>query len=88
MYVVFFIVFECILHHFYFVDDMYNTKSTFSYQYFIIYSVRCERPICTRISDISPDIQYLIWKSPIRYDPDIRYLEPWTWLHDRTIRAT
>jgi len=30
-----------------------------------------------RIPDISPDIRYPIWKTPIRYDPDIRYLEPW-----------
>ena len=31
-----------------------------------------------RIPDISPDIRYPIWKTPIRYDPDIRYLELWS----------
>ena len=33
-----------------------------------------------RISQISPqisDIRYPKWKTPIRYDPDIQYLEPW-----------
>ena len=40
------------------MDDIYDTKSTFSYQYFIIYSDRYERPICARIPDISPDIRY------------------------------
>jgi len=29
-----------------------------------------------RVPDISPDIRYPIWKNPIWYDPDIRYLEP------------
>ena len=58
------------------VDDIYDTKLTFSYQYFIKYSLRYERPICARIPDNSPDIRYLIWKTPIRYDPDLRYLEP------------
>ena len=54
-----------------------DTKLTFSYQYFIIYNVWYERPICARIPDISPNIRYSIWKTLIRYDPDIRYLEPW-----------
>ena len=62
-------------HHFYSVDDIYDTKPTFSYQYFIIYNVRYECLICARILDISPDIRYAIWKTSIRYDPDIRYLE-------------
>ena len=38
MYIVF-TVFASILYHFYWVDDMYDSKSTFNYQYFIIYSV-------------------------------------------------
>ena len=77
MHINFFTVFACILRHFYLVDDIYDTKLTFSYQYFIIYSVWYEYPICVYIPDISPDIRYPIWKTPIRYDPDIRYLEPW-----------
>ena len=28
-----------------------------------------------RVAPISPDIRYPIRKTPIRYDPDIRYLE-------------
>jgi len=42
-----------------------------------IYSIRYERPICARI----PNIWYLILKTPIRYDPDIQYLEPWSHVH-------
>ena len=49
-------IFAYILHHFYLVDDINDTKPTFNYQYFIIYTVRYERPICARIPDISPDI--------------------------------
>jgi len=49
---------------FYLVDDIYDTKSTFIYQYLIIYSVQDERLICAHILDISPDIRYLIWKTP------------------------
>ena len=73
----FFIVFTYILHHFYLIDDIYDTKPTFSYQYFNIYSVRYEYLICARIPNIFTDIRYPIWKTLIRYDPDIRYLEPW-----------
>ena len=58
---------------FYLVDDIYDTKPTFSYQYLIIYSVQYERPICARIPDISPNIRNE--ENLIRYDPDIRYLE-------------
>jgi len=76
MYIIFY-YFWCILHHFYYVDDIYDIKPTFSYQYFIIYSVWYKRPICARIPDISHEIRYPIWKNPIRYDPDFRYLEPW-----------
>ena len=48
------------------VDDIYNTKPTFSYLYFIIYTVYYEHRICARIRDISPDIWYeknthMIW---------------------------
>ena len=43
---------------FYLVDDISDTKPTFSYQYFIIYSVRYERSICMRIPNISPNIWY------------------------------
>ena len=57
---------------------MYDSKPTINYQFFIIYSVQYERSICARIPDISPDIRYPIWKTPIRYDSDIRYLEPWS----------
>ena len=53
------------------------SKPTFSYQYFIIYSIWYE---CACIPDISPDIRYPIWKTLLRYDPDIRYLEPCTLL--------
>ena len=42
-----------------------------------LYNVRYEHLICARIPDISPDIRYPIWKTLIRYNPDIRYLEPW-----------
>ena len=58
MYNVFFTVFASILHHFYLVDDIYDTKLTFSYQYFIIYGIQYEYPIRTRIPVISPDIRY------------------------------
>jgi len=40
------------------VDDIYDTKPTFIYQYFIIYTVQYERQICARIPNISPDIRY------------------------------
>ena len=72
----YFTVFACVLHHFYLVDDIYDTNPTFSYQYFIIYSVWYERPICACIPNISPDIRYPIWKPSIGYDPNNRYLEP------------
>jgi len=39
---------------------MYDSKLTFNYQYFIIYIVRYECPICACIPDISPDIWYPI----------------------------
>jgi len=38
MYIIFFI-FASMLNYFYWVDDIYDSKSTFSYQYIIIYSV-------------------------------------------------
>ena len=59
--------FAGILYHFYLVDDICDTITTFSYQYFIIYSVRYECLICARIPDISPDI---------RPDIDIRDEKP------------
>jgi len=71
-------VFACILHYFYLVDDIYDTKPTFIYQYFIIYSVLYERLICACIPNISPNTRYLIWKTHIRYDPVIWYLEPYS----------
>jgi len=80
MYNFFFTVFACILYHFYLVDDIYDTRPTFSYQYFIIYSVWYEHPICARIPDISPDIRY---KTPIQDDPNIQYLEPWWDIHQK-----
>jgi len=62
MYIVFFIVFACILHHFYLVDDIYDTKPTFSYQYFIIYIVSDMNARYVRVFPISPPI------SDIRYE--------------------
>ena len=74
-----YIVFLLLLHAYYIifheVNNIYDTKPTFSY--FIIYSVRYERPIRACLPDIYPDIWYLIWKTPIRYDPDFWYLKPW-----------
>ena len=71
----FFYSFACILHHFYLVNDIYDTKPPFSYQYFI-----------TQYQIWTPDMhaypRYLPWypisdmKPPIRFDPDIWYLEP------------
>lgn len=54
--------------------SIYN-KSSFSYQNYIIYAVQYGRPIFEHIPDISPNIRYSICKTPIRYVPDIRYLE-------------
>ena len=58
MYIVFFTVFAYTLHYFYLIDDIYDTKLTFNYQYFIIYGVRYERPICERILSIFLVIRY------------------------------
>jgi len=52
----FFIFFACILHHFYLVDDIYITKPTLIYQYFIIYSVRYAS--VSLISLLVSDIRY------------------------------
>ena len=71
MNIILFIVFACILHHFYLVDDICDTTPTFSYQYFIIYNVQYDAPYA-RISPLSPPISDI--KTPIRYDPNI--LEP------------
>jgi len=50
IYIIFFTIFACMLHHFYLVDDIYDTKPTFCYQYLIIYSVDMN----TRYAPVSP----------------------------------
>jgi len=63
MYIGFFIVFAWILSHFYLVDDIYDIKSTFSYQYFILY--KCPMNIrYVRVSLISPPISDIWYEKP------------------------
>jgi len=76
MYIIFFTVFTCILHYFYLVDDIYDTKLTFSYQYFIIYSVWYERPM-RAYPRYLPGYLISDMKNSILYDLDIWFLEPW-----------